>query len=64
MTNNQHDKPLPKAVIDLLVEDILESSDEEIIQEAQEEYGDATAQAQKLREDLSSLSKRITGFFK
>jgi hypothetical protein len=54
MTNNQHDKPLPKAVIDLLVEDILESSDEEIIQEAQKEYGDATVHAHKTKKIIIS----------
>ena len=49
---NKH--KLPKAVADILVDDILESSDEEILSDAHHKYDDVDAEVSKTRELIHS----------
>jgi len=57
MTQNQKQEVLlPDAVTELLVEDIIESSDEEILEEARSEYADVDAEVAKIREVISSAT--------
>lgn len=41
--------PLPAALVDLLVEDIIESTDAEILEEASKKYKNPSAEADRLR---------------
>ncbi len=49
MNNQEKGNKLPIEIVDLMVEDILEATDAEILQEAQEKYGDANLEAQRTK---------------
>ncbi len=52
MIENRKNK-LPISVADILVDDILESSDDDILNEAREQYGDINSEVEKTRNIIS-----------
>ncbi len=52
--DKKNERLLPEAIIDLLVEDIIESSDENILEEARIKYGNAPAEAERIRSLIAS----------